>query len=147
MLLINYHFFTISQSCFIQFFNENRTTLTRPWNTIISFTNNTAQVGWAIFATSLHPCQIINTKTDNNPFYSTVNTSEVFPIRGIDIANDKVATVGAHLYHQSDNLPPIIPGRQYKHEVIIKDDMNNTVNEPLREISLKYKLLYNNIKS
>ena len=134
VLLINNHDFTVSPSCFIQFCNGNRTTLTGSWNTTISFINNTAQIGGAIFTTSLHPCQVINTRTDNNPFYITVNASEVFLIRGIDIDNNEVATAGARLYRQSDKLLPIIPGRQYKHDVIIMDDMNNIVNEPLREI-------------
>ena len=134
VLLINNHDFTVSQSCFIQFLSGERITLTKSWNTTISFSNNTAQVGEAIFATSLHPCQVINNHTDNKPFYIIVNALEVFTIRGIDVDSNKVATAGGRLHRQSDSLPPIIPGRRYKHNITIKDDMNSTVNEPLREI-------------
>ena len=134
VLLINKHDFIVSQSCFIQFFNGIRTTLTKHWNTFISFSNNTAQVGEAIFATSLHPCQTINDNIDNDPFYITVPASEVFAIRGIVIDSDKLATAGAHLYHQHDKALEIIPGQWYKHDVLITDDMDNTVNEPLRQI-------------
>ena len=134
VFLINNHDFTVSQSCFIQFSNGNRTVLTTNWSTIIDFIGNAAQVGRAIFATSLHPCQVVNNNTEKDPFYTTVDAEKVFKIRGINIDNKEVATAGAHLHNQYDNVLEIIPGKQYKHNVTIKDDMNNTVNEPLRQI-------------
>ena len=132
--LITNHYFTVSRSCFIQFFNGNKTTLTKNWNTTISFIGNTAQVGGDIFTTSLYPCQTINNQTEDSPFFITVDGLDAFLHRGINIDNNEVATAGARLYRQPDNVLRIIPGRKYEHNVTIKDDMNNIVNEPLREI-------------
>ena len=135
--LINNHYFTISRSCFIQFFNGNRTTITKNWNTNVDFTGNKAQVGGTIFTTSLSPCQSINNQTDDNPFFITVHGLDVFTLRGININNDDVATAGARLHPIRGDVLQVIPGRWYKHNVTITDDMNNIVNEPLRKIITK----------
>ena len=65
MMMTNHHDFTLSSSCFIQFYNGTNYVL-RVKNTI-TFTGNDAPVGRAIFATSLHPCQIIkyNVSSEN----------------------------------------------------------------------------------
>ena len=76
--------FIVSQSCFIQYgADENSAVL---WNANITFIGNTAvddTAGHSIYATSLHPCQIINNGTENQPNYIFINTSEVFQSRGI----------------------------------------------------------------
>ena len=132
VLTINTHDFTVSRSCFIQFFDGTEYVLTKYWNNSITFSGNIAPVGTAIFATSLHPCQTINTASGGStPFYVTVNASETFLFRGIDIDDSMVATEGAQLQYQHDTLH-IIPGKPYCHSVTIKDDMDNEVKEPLR---------------
>ena len=136
VLMINNHDFTVSRSCFIQYFDGNTFRVTRDWNTNITFYKNTAQVGQAIFATSLHPCQPINNNTDSeedprNPFYVTVNSSDVFAVRGINVHESEIATEGAQL-HYKQKILHTIPGQQYNHGVKLKDDTNRTVNEPLR---------------
>ena len=134
VLMINNHDFTVSRSCFIQYFDGSSFKNTRDWNTNIIFTENKAQVGHAIFATSLHPCQAINNNTEEdegNPFFVTVKTSDVFAVRGISINERQIATEGAQLYYNRKALH-MIPGKQYHHGVELKDDTNQTVNEPLR---------------
>ena len=131
VMMTNHHDFTISKDCFIQFYNGTHYLLTR-FNNTISFTGNSAPVGRAIFATSLHPCQFISdTSADIVPYIIPLNASETFACRGINITNEDIATEGALLHPQQDTLH-MIPGRQDKHNVIIKDDMNNIVKEPLR---------------
>ena len=136
VLMINNHDFTVSRSCFIQYFDGKRFRVTRNWNTNITFHGNKAQVGQAIFATSLHPCQPINNNTDSeedtrNPFYVTVSSSDVFAVRGINVDESEIATEGAQLHYKQKVLYTI-PGQQYSHGVKLKDDTNKTVNEPLR---------------
>ena len=132
VLMINNHDFTVSRSCFIQYFDGGRFRVTRDWSANITFYGNTAQIGHAIFATSLHPCQAINNNTeDKSPFYITVNSSEVFAARGIDVDESEIATEGAQL-HYEDKVLRTIPGQQYYHGVILKDDTGQPVNEPLR---------------
>ena len=136
VLMINNHDFTVSRSCFIQYFDGNTFRVTKNWNTSITFYGNTAQVGQAIFATSLHPCQFIKNNTDSeenqrNPFYVTVSSSDVFAVRGINVDESEIATEGAQLHYEQKVLYTI-PGQQYNHGVKLKDDTNKTVNEPLR---------------
>ena len=129
--MINTHDFTVSRSCFIQYFDGNDVRVTKHWNNSITFSGNKAQVGEAIFATSLHPCQVINNNTKEAPYYITVDASEVFSIRGIKIDESKVATEGAQLEYRNETLYTI-PGKQYSHGVAIIDDTKKTVSEPLR---------------
>lgn len=133
VLMIDNHDLTISRSCFIQLFNGSELVVTKYWNNTITFEGNSAQVGDAIFVTSLHPCQIINNGSDSSSYYITVNTLDIFSIRGIEINLSSVATAGARL--QYSNYPKglhIIPGLWYDHNVSIIDDMDNSVKEPLR---------------
>ena len=134
VLMINNHDFTVSRNCFIQYFDGSSFRITRDWNTEVVFIENEAQVGNAIFATSLHPCQAIDNNTEETqgtPFYVTVNSSEVFAVRGINVNESEIATEGAQL-HYEHRILNTIPGQQYYHGVTIKDDTNQPVNEPLR---------------
>ena len=126
-LMIDTHDFTLSKSCFIQYFNGTRFTVNKSWNNNITFVGNKAPFGPAIFATSLHPCQLIQ----EGCLYHTVSASQVFSIRGIHINESEVATEGAQLHRQHDILYAI-PGKQYNHGVIITDDTSNNVVAPLR---------------
>ena len=124
--------FTVSRSCFIQLFDGTKILRTKSWDTTITFNGNKAPVGGAIFATSLHPCQIINNATsDSSPYFITVEPTEVFTTRGINISSSDVATEGAHLNATQGSLR-LIPGRLHDHCVTIMDDLNNTVKEPLK---------------
>ena len=127
-LMIDSHDFTVSKSCFIQYFNGKRIKQTTFWNNTITFTGNKAPLGRAIFATSLHSCQILK----NDSHYITVDTSEVFLSRGIDISEREVATEGAQFHHEHTERLNTIPGKPFEHGVTVMDDTNKTVNEPLR---------------
>ena len=129
--MINTHDFTVSRSCFIQYFDGKDFRATKYWNNTITFVGNKAPMGEAIFATSLHPCQAINNRTVEKPWYITVDASRVFSVRGININESEVATDGAQL-HREHSILQTIPGKQYNHGVTIIDDTNKTVNEPLR---------------
>ena len=127
VLMIDNHDFTLSKTCFIQYHNGFRLIQAKSWNNNITFVGNKAPFGPAIFATSLHPCQLIQ----ESNHHLTVNASQVFSIRGIHINKSEVATEGAQL-HREHNILYAIPGRQYNHGVTVKDDTNNTIKAPLR---------------
>ena len=127
VMVINNRDFILSRACFIQFAGNRY----KDWNNSITFHGNSAPVGGTIFATTLHPCQSINNASDrSDPFYVTVNASEAFSVRGINVDDDMVVTEGAQLQYQH-GLLHIIPGRPHNHSITIKDDMGNTVKEPL----------------
>ena len=126
-LMIDTHDFTLSKSCFIQYFNSTRSTVNKLWNNNITFVGNKAPFGPAIYATSLHPCQLIQ----EGRLYHTVSASQVFSIHGIHINESEVATEGAQL-HRQHKILYAIPGKQYNHGVIITDDTSNKVVAPLR---------------
>ena len=131
--LVSNHDFTLSKSCFIQYYDGKEFRIKKNWEISVKFTGNTAQIGPAIFATSLHPCQPINnaTKKYGKVFYVTINASEIFSVRNITIDNSEVTTDGANLHILQNNLR-IIPGRWFSHNVEIKDDMSNPIKVPLR---------------
>ena len=114
-LLIDTHEFTVSKSCFIQIYHNGKYTsaFAEPWKNSITFFGNTAPFGNAIFTTSLHAC-----KNDTSESYFNVSKGDIL-------------TEGAHLFREYDRLY-VIPGKKFSHGVIIKDDQNNTVNEPLK---------------
>ena len=129
--MIDTHDFTLSRSCFIQYYDYDQLHFSNEWNTSITFHGNSAQVGRAIFTTSLNPCLVVNDNTDSNPYYITVNVSEVFSRRGIEINESEVATEGAKLQSERSQLH-VIPGMRTKHGVTIMDDMHSNISEPLR---------------
>ena len=131
--MIDTHDFTLYRNCFIQYYDgNNHSNTAKYWNTSITFHENTAKVGKAIFTTSLNPCLFVNNNTDSSPFYITVLVSDVFSIRGIEINECEVATEGARLQSEQNQLQYYIPGKRYKHGVTIKDDMQKNASEPLR---------------
>ena len=52
------------------------------WNANITFVGNRAKgsipAGHAIYASSLHPCQVVNNGTEKQPHYRLMKTSDVF---------------------------------------------------------------------
>ena len=125
--MIDTHDFTLSKSCFIQYDNGTRPILTKVWKNNITFSRNKAPFGPAIFATSLHPCQLVK----DHYYYRSVNASQVFSIHGIHINGSEVATEGAQLHRKHDTLH-VIPGKLYNHGVTIMDDTNDNISAPLR---------------
>ena len=125
--MIDTHDFTVSRSCFIQYFVGDQQVRNNSWNNNITFIGNKAPLGPAIFTTSLHTCQQIN----ECRHYKTLNASNVFSSRGIHINEAKVATEGAQLQRKYTKLH-MIPGKQNNHGVTIIDDTGNEVDEPLR---------------
>ena len=126
--MIDTHDFTLSKSCFIQYSNGTRPIITKHWKNNITFARNKAPFGPGIFATSLHPCQLVK---DGN-YYRSVNASQVFSIHGIHINESDVATEGAQLHREHDNILYAIPGKLYNHGVTIVDDTNDNIVAPLR---------------
>ena len=132
--MIDTHDFTLSRNCFIQYYDNNNqwhSSTARYWNASITFYGNSAQVGNAIFTTSLNPCLFINNNTDRSPFYITVSVLDVFASRGIEINESEVATEGARLQSEQSKLQPI-PGKRFEHRVKIMDDTQRNASEPLR---------------
>ena len=140
--------FFISRSCFIQYLDTDSVVLSANWKANITFMGNKAvddTAGHAIYATSLHPCQVINNGTSFQPEYILLtNISEVFSVRGInfddDLSHPQIATDGSFLYTSRETPWTIIPGEKYQHGVTMKDDLNRSVNASLRvAISRKQK--------
>ena len=131
--LVSNHDFTLSKSCFIQYFDGKNFVLKKDhWDIVANFTGNKAQTGSAIFATSLHPCQTINNATtEKNMFYASIDASEIFSIRNINVDNSEVTTDGANLQVQQKDLR-VIPGRWFWHNVEITDDLKVSIKAPLR---------------
>ena len=129
--------FIVSRRCFIQY-NTNEISAV-PWDATIKFRGNRAidnTAGHAIYATSLHPCQMINNGTEKQPDFIFIDTSEVFHSRGIVFQDDivlypQIATDGAVFHYISSKLV-IIPGEKREHSVTITDDLHQLVKAPLR---------------
>ena len=135
--------YIMSRSCFIYSHYDNNgdsmgTSTTGKVN--ITFVGNKAiddTAGHSIYATSLHPCQVINNGTSKKPNYTLVtNISQVFSARGVHFHNDpshpQVATDGA-VFHTSRETPwMIIPGEIYQHGMTMTDDLNHSVKASLR---------------
>ena len=128
------HDITASKTCFIQYCKADSHTIPiANWTAKINFSGNqaTAGRGHAIFATSLYPCQTINTNTTEEPKFESVDATEVFIVRGItivdDLKGDPVATEGAVLHSSKGDSPiEVIPGKTFDHGVYITDDLNHT---------------------
>ena len=125
------HDITASKSCFIQYFDADKNTTVTPagdWTARITFEGNRAKAGTGhtIFATSLYPCQSINTGTLDQPKFRSIGPSEVFKMRGIkiELEDAQVATEGARLQPENPLLK-VIPGERFLHRVNITDDLSN----------------------
>ena len=143
---IDSHDYAMSRNCFIRnngHFQENAGILLEyKWNTTIIFTGNRANggTGHAIFATSLHSCQLVGSPTSSDHVYSPVDIADVFTVRGMRFDDDpalqpQIATEGAILYYNSSNKVlelKVVPGELIKHGVALSDDLNNTVQLTLR---------------
>ena len=140
VLMIDRLDYTVSSSCFIQYQNSELTSNSpiSEWKAInITFSGNTASAGrgHAIFATSLYPCQVINSGTTNESRHAVTNVSDVFSIRNIkfdDNPKPQVATEGGLLHHNGDLPLQIIPGEHYNHNVTLSDDLGNPVEATLQ---------------
>ena len=140
VLLIDSTDFTTSSSCFIQYSDDDSAILSVKWNANITFIGNKARddtSGHAIYATSLHPCQVVNNGTKNRPKYHLVNISDVFTIRDITFNDDEalhpqIATDGATLQRSKPTPLMIIPGGKYEHGVTITDDLGQLVDTSFR---------------
>ena len=126
-LMIDTHDFILSKSCFIQYFNGKNIVVDQHWDNTITFTGNDAPSGSAIYSTSIRACQTMR----DGKRYVVKRPSEVFTSHGINISEESISTEGAHFYHQHYSLHAI-PGMQYSHGVKITNDLNITINEPLR---------------
>ena len=138
--------FILSRSCFIYYHYDLETDSVAlsanysNWKANITFIGNKAEddtSGHAIYATSLHPCQIINNGTSKHPKYTLVtNISEAFSARGIHFddnpSHPQIATDGTKLHTSRETPWMIIPGEKYQHGVTMTDDLNHSVNASLR---------------
>ena len=132
--------FITSRSCFIYYHDGDSMAISAAGKANITFMGNKAvddTAGHAIYATSLHPCQVINNGTSKHPNYTLItNISEVFSARGINFDDDpshpQIATDGALLHTSRETPWMIIPGEKYQHGVTVTDDLNHSVNASLR---------------
>ena len=140
VLLMDNTDFTISKSCFIQYVDNNSAFLSSEWKSNITFIGNKVEdgtAGHAIYATSLHPCQVINYGTSERPDYKLVNISQIFTIRRVKFDNDtalqpQIATEGALLNFTQSTPLMVIPGKSHDHGVMVFDDLGLKVNTYFR---------------
>ena len=140
------HDITASKSCFIGYHDcDGRTTPVSNWTATIKFNGNRAraEIGHAIFATSLYPCQSINKGSLGKPTFMSINSSEVFSKRKIEIIDEcvpqscQIATEGARLKPKNFSLR-VIPGERFSHEVNIIDDLHKEVSVTLIASIMNY---------
>ena len=121
-----------SKDCFIQCMdNEGSVILSSEWQANVTFVGNRAKdptAGHAIYATSLHSCQLIKRQNSNN--YSLLNSSDVFTVRGFKFFGDEaqIATDGAILQSNMSIPLTIIPGEKINHGVEVTDDLDQYIN-------------------
>ena len=135
--MIDNHAITASKICFIQYYDHNVKYIpASDWSSTIVFNGNRAlsETGHAIFSTSVYSCQsAIDTGRSifNDVRFKSVNASEVFEERGIDIVEDtklmgtQIATEGAILRYEKTYELQVIPGELFAHGVSIEDDFSN----------------------
>ena len=127
--VIDSHDITATKECFIRYIDRIS------MNNTITFVGNTAKSGrgHSIFATSLYPCQVLNTGTKQEPCYELIDIKDVFKARGI-IFRDKlepdngyhIATEGAILIQNYSNIRKgIVPGELFEHGASFVDDLGN----------------------
>ena len=128
--LIDITDFTVSKSCFFQYnendYNNTGSEVEWPWRARVTFSGNRAKdeaSGHSIYATSLHPCHVINTGS----MYKTVALSAVFHERGFQFENEgsekQIATDGAYFSINKQTPLMIIPGEYYEHGMMTIDDL------------------------
>ena len=116
--------FISSRSCFIQYRDNDtiKVLLSGEWNANITFVGNRAKgsipSGHAIYATSLHPCQVVNNGTEKQPNYRLKNTSDVFTMQRVKFDDDvelqpRIATDVAVLHSGKSTPLKVIPGERY----------------------------------
>ena len=133
--MIDSNDFTISRSCFIQYADNVTSLLSSEWNANITFIGNRvnhSSAGHAIYATSLHSCQVINNGSDYQQVYALINVEDVLIKRFIRLDPDKglqpqVATDGVLFTNVMSKVLKIIPGEKHPHGLKIKDDFNRNV--------------------
>ena len=123
-------------SCFIQ----HRGTKSRyPNNISIIFKGNRAKnrtAGYAIYATSIRPCQIINDKTKKLKVIDAAKLLNLKSVKFDEPAKTQVATDGATLQGSKVTPHMIIPGENYKHGVILSDDLGHVVTDASFKVSI-----------
>ena len=124
-------------SCFIQ--RHEATSSSQP-NISITFNGNQAKdrtAGHAIYATSIHPCQVVS---DSTKKLKVINTSQLLNMEGVTFdgtaeAESQIATDGATLQSNRSSLS-IIPGENYKHGVTLADDLGQRVTDASFKVSI-----------
>lgn len=128
--------FTISRrGCFLQYTDSRmKDDIAQPFDfwqrANVTFIENKAAHGQAIFATSFRPCQMnfeianLSQMFSSQDIHMTVNTSILQPQLATEVA--MLSTL-----NNSDPLK-MIPGKRYYHQVIMTDDLNNSVNTSFR---------------
>lgn len=144
---VDSHDYAMSRNCFIRNIRDIQEDHAGilpeyEWQTTIVFMGNRANggTGHAIFATSLHSCQLVGSHTPSGQVYSLVDTADIFTIRGMRFDDNpalqpQIATEGAVLYYNSNKALmelEVVPGELIKHGVTLSDDLNNTVQLTLK---------------
>ena len=125
--------FTSRRGCFLQYADSHmKDDIVQPFRqrANVTFVENKAAYGQAIFATSFRPCQMN---------FEIVNLSQIFSSQGIhvnvntSIQQHQLATEVAMLSTLNDNdLLEMMPGKRYYHQVFMTDDLNNSVSTSFR---------------
>lgn len=124
-----------SRSCFLRYQIRNMKKIlpSKDWKSSLVFRRNRAnEVGHSIFATSIFPCQVASSDTDNK--YQVLNVSEVFQAPGIVIESENreyhIATEGIMFDNITKELL-VVPGLEHMLEMRILDDLGQSVGTPL----------------
>ena len=141
VLLMDSIDFISSRSCFIQYTgDDDSTTFSRDWNINMTFKGNRAiglSAGHAIYATSLHPCQVVKNGSIAHHDFIFVKASDVFTSQGVTFDDDpllqpQIATDGDVLFTTKPTPLMIIPGEEYSHGVVVMDDLGRHINAAFR---------------
>ena len=128
---VDYHDFTSSRSCFIQYTDKPGRIPVRPrlhWDAEINFIDNVAKgYGNAIFATSIIPCYVVRNGTEG--YYEVLEPEMVFRAQGANFegAENQIATEGAVFVVTGTEPFMLIPGKQHQLEVSMFDDLGQHI--------------------
>lgn len=128
--------FVVSRSCFIQYRDpglKRKIIPSKNWSASLTFNNNSAQRGFghSIYATSVIPCQVVNT-VNGSSRYQILKKEEIFQPPGVKIINSQdrgmqIATDPNKFNYGNDSLLRVIPGEITDLGLKLLDDFGQEV--------------------
>ena len=129
--LVDSHDFVVSRSCFLQYREStSRNIPSTRWKGRVYFQGNYARSnhGHDIFASSLHPCQIVNDGQGNE--FEVLDIVDIFQPPGVNFmegaGNRRLSTNGAGFTDNTGQLQ-IIPGEQFHLGLHVVDDLDQVI--------------------